>query len=193
MKAGNEVVKKRIRDNVWVLLNKYGHKGWNMDNLAKLSGVAKNTLYKIVGSKEALISSVVLSVQDEYIATVEHSTKSDNPRAAMYALVDLVPQIFGHFNFETIRELRVQYPSFSEEYRIREERMTEALIKLYQRGLDAGFVRKDIDIEFFTRLQRIVREEFIDTSNTPEEMAHNLKNALIVIMEGVIIRENPPC
>ncbi len=117
-----------------------------------------------------MISSAVLNVQDEYIAAVEHSTISENPRTAMYALVDLVPQIFGRFNFETIRELRIQYPSFSEEYRVREERMTEALIKLYQRGLDAGFVRKDIDIEFFTRLQRIVREEFIDTSDTPEEM-----------------------
>ncbi len=190
MKAGNEIVEKRISDNVWVLLNKYGHKGWNMDDLAKLSGVAKNTLYKIVGSKEALISSTILSVQDEYIAIVERSTKSENPRAAMYALVDLVPQIFGKFNFETIRELRVQYPSFSEEYKEREERMSQALIKLYERGLDAGFVRKDIDIKFFTKLQRLVREEIIDTSNTPEEMADNMRNALIIIMEGVLVREN---
>ncbi len=193
MKAGNEIVEKQIYDNVWTLLNKYGHKGWNMDDLAKMSGVAKNTLYKIVGNKESLLSKVVLSVQNEYIAVLEQTVKSDEPLRALYSIIDRVPKIFEQYDIASIRELLLQYPQLSYQYEKNEERMTEVLIKVYDSALQDGFVRNDIDIQFLTTLQKIVREQMIETSETPEEMAHNLKNALTIIIEGVLVRENMPC
>lgn len=193
MKAGNQIVEKRIYDNVWTLLNKYGHKGWNMDDLAKMSGVAKNTLYKIVGNKESLLSKVVFAVQDEYSAVLEQATKSDEPLKALYSLTERIPLIFERYDVASIRELMVQYPNLAAEYSAREERMTEALLSLYERGIKDGYVRKDIDVKFLTSLQSIVREQMIENAETPEEMAHNLKNALIIIIEGVLVREDPPC
>jgi len=193
MKAGNQIVEKRIYDNVWTLLNKYGHKGWNMDDLARMSGVAKNTLYKIVGNKESLLSKVVFAVQDEYSAVLEQATRSDEPLKALYSLTERIPLIFERYDVASIRELIVQYPNLAIEYNAREERMTQALLELYERGIKDGYVRKDIDVKFLTSLQSIVREQMIETSKTPVEMAHNLKNALIIIIEGVLVREIPPC
>lgn len=193
MKAGNQIVEKRIYDNVWTLLNKYGHKGWNMDDLARMSGVAKNTLYKIVGNKEALLAKVVFSVQDEYIAVIEQATKAEKPLQALYSLTDRIPMIFERYDVASIRELLIQYPNLAEEYNEREERMTQVLLSLYEKALEAGVVRKDIDVGFLTTLQRIVREQMIENADTPEEMAHNLKNALIIIIEGVLIRGDMPC
>tara|TARA_Y100001933_G_C18658647_1_gene421792 strand:+ start:27 stop:614 length:588 start_codon:yes stop_codon:yes gene_type:complete len=193
MKAGNQIVEKKIYDNVWILLNKYGHKGWNMDDLAKMSGVAKNTLYKIVGNKETLLAKVVSSVQDEYTAVLEQATKSDEPLQALYSLTERIPLIFERYNIASIRELLIQYPQLATDYNEREERMTTALIALYEKGLAEGFVRKDIDVRFLTTLQRIVREQMIENADSPEEMAHNLRNALIIIIEGVLVRENKPC
>jgi len=193
MKAGNQIVERQIYDNVWTLLNKYGHKGWNMDDLAKMSGVAKNTLYKIVGNKEALLAKVVFSVQDEYIAVLEQATKSDKPLSALYSMIDRIPMIFEKYDIASIRELLLQYPKLSAEYDAKEELMTEALISLYDTALQDGFVRKDIDIQFLTTLQKIVREQMIENADTPEEMAHNLRNALTIIIEGVLVRENLPC
>lgn len=193
MKTGNQVVEKQIYDNVWTLLNKYGHKGWNMDDLARMSGLAKNTLYKIVGNKEALLAKVVFSVQDEYTAVLQQATKEDKPLQALYSLTERIPLIFEKYDIASIRELLIQYPKLAAEYNEREERMTEALIALYEKGLEEGFVRKDIDVRFLSTLQRIVREQMIENAESAEEMAHNLKNALIIIIEGVLIRENKPC
>ena len=193
MKTGNQIVEKQIYDNVWTLLNKYGHKGWNMDDLARMSGVAKNTLYKIVGNKEALLAKVVFSVQDEYTAVLKQATNEDKPLQALYSLTERIPLIFEKYDIASIRELLVQYPKLAAEYNEREERMTDALIALYEKGLDEGFVRKDIDVRFLSTLQRIVREQLIENAESAEEMAHNLKNALIIIIEGVLVRENKPC
>ncbi len=33
----------------------------------------------------------------------------------------------------------------------------------------------------------------IENADSVEEMAHNLRNALIIIIEGVLVRENKPC
>ena len=47
---------KNIHDNILTvaerLLLAYGIKGWNMDSVAQEAGIAKNTLYKIIDSKE---------------------------------------------------------------------------------------------------------------------------------------------
>lgn len=190
MKTGNQVVEKQVYDNVWTLLNKYGHKGWNMDDLARMSGLAKNTLYKIVGNKEALLAKVVFSVQDEYTAVLRQATKDDKPLQALYSLTERIPLIFEKYDIASIRELLIQYPKLAAEYKEREERMTEALIALYEKGLEEGIVRKDIDVRFLSTLQRIVREQMIENAESAEEMAHNLKNALIIIIEGVLVREN---
>ncbi len=139
MKAGNQNSREKIYDNVWILLNKYGHKGWNMDDLAKMSGVAKNTLYKIVGNKETLLAKVVFSVQDEYTAVLEQATKADEPLQALYSLTERIPLIFERYNIASIRELLIQYPKLATEYNEREERMTTALIastrEVYQKDL----------------------------------------------------------
>jgi len=193
MKAGNEIVERQIYSNVWILLNKYGHKGWNMDDLARLSGVAKNTLYKIVGNKEALLSKVVFAVQDEYIAVLESATRSDEPLKALYSLTERIPKIFTNYNITSIREFLRLYPKLSAEYKCKEERMTNALLTLYERGLEHGFVRSDIDVHFLVKMQTLVREQMIETSESPEALAHNLRNALIIMTEGVIIRESDPC
>ncbi len=138
MKAEIKQSRKNIRQR-WILLNKYGHKGWNMDDLAKMSGVAKNTLYKIVGNKETLLAKVVFSVQDEYTAVLEQATKADEPLQALYSLTERIPLIFERYNIASIRELLIQYPKLATEYNEREERMTTALIastrEVYQKDL----------------------------------------------------------
>ena len=37
------------------LLQKHSVHGWNMDELSEQAGLSKNTLYKIIGSKEELM------------------------------------------------------------------------------------------------------------------------------------------
>ncbi len=153
----------------------------------------KNTLYKIVGNKEALLAKVVFSVQDEYTAVLKQATNEDKPLKALYSLTERIPLIFEKYDVASIRELLVQYPKLAAEYTKREERMSDALIALYEKGLEEGFVRKDIDVKFLSTLQRIVREQMIENADSVEEMAHNLRNALIIIIEGVLVRENKPC
>jgi len=60
MKVNNIEIEERIFKKTHDLILARGLKGRNMDTLAKECGLAKNTLYKIIGSKETLLENIVI-------------------------------------------------------------------------------------------------------------------------------------
>ena len=66
LKTNNEEVIRSVYSNTIRMVNDYGIRGWNMDDLARESGLAKNTLYKIIGNKEALIMNIVDDMWSRY-------------------------------------------------------------------------------------------------------------------------------
>jgi len=60
MKIHNEHIREKVNKCAKKLLYTHGVKGWNMTMLAAEAGLARNTLYKIIGSKEKLVETIVL-------------------------------------------------------------------------------------------------------------------------------------
>jgi AcrR family transcriptional regulator len=60
MKVDNEYTQDKVIENAKKMMLDFGLKGVNMGRLAKESGIAKATLYKIIGSKEELIAKVAV-------------------------------------------------------------------------------------------------------------------------------------
>lgn len=188
MKAGNEIFENQIYKNAWKLLGQYGLKGWNMDDLAQSSGIAKNTLYKIVGNKETLLSKIVLDLQEEYIAFIENTACSNDPIKSLYEFIEELPKILYDYNILVIQQIRIRYPRLSQTFNKNEQRITNALIVLYNNAQNCGLLRDDIDLEFFVALQQLVRDQIILQSRSPEDLASNLKKALLIIVEGMLRR-----
>ncbi|MDP8232351.1 MAG: TetR/AcrR family transcriptional regulator [Candidatus Zophobacter franzmannii] len=84
MKVDNTHTQEKVLKTAKTMMLEYGLKGVNMDKLAKESGVAKATLYKIIGSKEDLITKIA---------------------------VDFFAETFGHI-FETILNIE-NYDNYS--------------------------------------------------------------------------------
>ena len=60
MKIRDEKIQENVIRATEKLYLKQGINGWNMDTVARESGLAKNTLYKIIGSKEQLVVTIVI-------------------------------------------------------------------------------------------------------------------------------------
>ncbi|MDC7126348.1 MAG: TetR/AcrR family transcriptional regulator [Spirochaetales bacterium] len=60
MKTDNPDIIDRIYDETLNLIFSYGAKGWTMDTVCQKSGIAKDTLYRIINNKEELIKNALL-------------------------------------------------------------------------------------------------------------------------------------
>ena len=65
MKYNDQNIEAKVLQKTFELLQKYGIRGWNMDMLSLQSGLSKNTLYKIIGSKEDLMERVTMNYYQE--------------------------------------------------------------------------------------------------------------------------------
>ena len=96
MKVKDALVEQRILDQARDLLLRRGLKGWNMDDLARASGLTKPTLYKIVSKKEKLIERVIL----------------DDIRSMLASMVEITEKERDYV--EALSKILMEYPRFFE-------------------------------------------------------------------------------
>jgi AcrR family transcriptional regulator len=110
MKVCNEVIRKRIIQTTCDLLRRNGLKGWNMDILAHETGLAKNTLYKIIGSKEQLLEEVVISKMIQDLEHIDLITQEEKDyMTAVNKMIEKFIDLTKNNNF--IPRIYFEYPS----------------------------------------------------------------------------------
>jgi len=158
MKYNDINIQNRILEQVNRLIFEKGVKGWNMDQLAELSGLAKNTLYRVIGKKEEVIEKVVLQyihrVQTQLIPIIS----SDNDyMASLRKLMSLFPQLLNGFYTEHMKAIFLEYPSIEQSVFRHRDEMTDSIIAFFNRGVSEGYLREDLKAEvLFSTLQSIV-------------------------------------
>ena len=91
-KVDNKEYQQLIRDNAKLLIDKSGVKGLNMMSLAKMSGVAKQTLYTMVGNKEKLLQAILneeMTIKLQFFEDL--IVNEENPLLAFKKIVDDIP------------------------------------------------------------------------------------------------------
>jgi AcrR family transcriptional regulator len=147
MKVCNEVIRKRIIHTTCDLLRKTGLKGWNMDLLAHETGLAKNTLYKIIGSKEKLLEQVVISkmIQDlEHIDMIIQDEK--DYMTAVNKMIEKFIDLTKNNNF--IPRIYIEYPSIEMKIKSKQSEIIASIFRFIRNGMDMDLVRDDLAPEF---------------------------------------------
>ncbi|MCT4614965.1 MAG: TetR/AcrR family transcriptional regulator [Marinifilaceae bacterium] len=188
-KANNEDVKKRIKTITYDLILKHGLKGLNMIELAKQSGVAKATLYKIIGSKEDLIHNIACEIFARNIICIFEPVKThDDPVVATVNFMDNYLN-YGIASQRVLQQqIYLEYPAIESSIDEKYESEFNKIVSAYKNWQDKGLLNKDVDIEYaFEALTAI--NEFYVLSNYPEnEVIERLRSAFKCFFNGMGIK-----
>ena len=153
MKVRDSRVVNRVKKEAASLIMASGCKGWTMAALATRSGMAKDTLYRVYPSKEALIKEIVVDGILEYQEKVRQLLEDD--RYYEELLNELISEfaIFAsRLSVENIQAIILEYPAIEEEITRASNQYYDSITRFFEKGQDQGFIRPGIDIPVVIRM-----------------------------------------
>lgn len=185
-KAGRKEIESMVLETAAGLISKHGFKGWNMEGLAHACGIAKNTLYKIVGSKEELVERIIMEQTEqtaEYFRAI--ILNSGGYREAARKLLEEAPRYISNRNWIMLSDVFVEYPSIRQKVIERHHQATEAIIGYIRMGQEGGHIRDDVEPEFLRDLVRGIIGHYVRSGLEGEALSRALTKAFTCLREGV--------
>lgn len=190
MKVRDKRVEQRVFDSASRLIFQRGIRGWNMDQLASEAGIAKNTLYKIISSKEEFIKKVILNsvhqIQGQMIDIIETDIAY---LEKMERMMSFFPELLGMVSSGTLQEVFLEYPDIQEAVLQHRDEMTNRIISFIGQGIANGNLRSGLQPEFVFQMLQAVVVYFVRSSPQGDILQQNLKQAFNYLLNG--IRANP--
>lgn len=186
MKVCNEDIKGRVIHTTSEFLKKYGLKGWNMDLLAHETGLAKNTLYKIIGSKENLLEETVLSKIKEDLAQIGHiiDEEHDYLKAINRMTERFADLVKNNFNY-VIPNIFLEYPAIEKKVMSSREEIYASLYSFIDTGMERGLIRDDVTPEFIVDLIKGVVIHYFRSGLTGDRFEMAFQCAMDCLVNGL--------
>ncbi|SET55032.1 transcriptional regulator, TetR family [Lacrimispora sphenoides] len=188
MKFNDKQNEQRVLEKTAEFLSRRGIRGWNMDELAAESGLAKNTLYRIIGSKEKLIERVVL----EY-CNRGHSRMTDiidHGNDYMETLEIVAAEFPKHMNSlyaDFLLEVFLEYPNLEKVVRNHRDELTESITEFIRRGVTEGYLRKDIQPELAFELLQAIILFFVKSGLKGKELSEKIHQGFRCLIYGIVV------
>jgi AcrR family transcriptional regulator len=158
-KADNPAVRKRVWAQARTFLAERGLRGWNVDLLAEASGVAKNTLYRIIGSREQLLETLYRESAAESHRRLREIVESEESYLdRLQQICDHFTLIFRHWPVVRTGELQREYPALEELINSAEQELHNELREFLEAGRERGDLRRDITADFMLQLMLSLHE-----------------------------------
>ncbi len=153
MRVSSADIRGRVIRTTRDLLKKHGLKGWDMDLLALETGLAKNTLYKIIISKESLLEQVILSKMREDLVQIEQilNEEADYAKAVSRITQRFADLVKDNFDY-VIPGIYLEYPALEKNVRAAQKEIYASLNTFILKGMEKGVMRDDVTPEFILDL-----------------------------------------
>lgn len=186
MKVSNNEIRIRVILIARDLLRRHGLKGWSMDDLAREAGLAKNTLYKIIGSKESLLEQAILSKMMENHAHIESIIQEETDYATAVSRMterytDLVKNNFDSL----IPSIFLEYPSIEKKIILALKDIRASLVAFIVNGVEKGIVRDDMTPEFILDLIEGIVRHFYRSGLTGDRFEMSFQCAMDCLINGL--------
>jgi len=153
MKVEDKALRQKIFTTTGILISEQGVRGWNMDHLARKVGIAKNTLYKIIGSKEKLIEQLAITQIDGDILRMKQIlSRHEDYRILIDGLIGMIIGSSYRGIYKAIPQIFIEYPCQEEKIMSLAEKAKSIITKFIQDGVDRGFFRNDYPVDFVVDL-----------------------------------------
>ncbi len=190
MKFKSKAAEEKVFKSAETLMSRYGIKGWNMNDLAKESGITKRTLYKIISSKEEFIRDISfknIKVMREKILEVIKSDSGFMERIELLAVV--VPGLLKNNYIKTYSDILTEFPELEADIVRENELIFNDMKDFFQAGIDMGYLRKDISPDLIHHMVQAIILYFAKYPASGSEFHEKMKMALHCLINGIVIHE----
>ncbi|SHJ82494.1 transcriptional regulator, TetR family [Desulfatibacillum alkenivorans DSM 16219] len=192
MKVDNQHVQQKVFDSAKKLLFTRGVKGWNTDMLAREAGLAKNTLYKIIGSKEQIVEAVAMAQVREnaesaaaFLQTgIDWADKQKTLQAVRTALERFTSNM-SRFEPVVLPQIYLQYPGVEVKINALVKDLTLLAHDFFRQAKDHGFIRPEVDPEVVMDMARAMVAHYIRQGADRSEFEDRVKKAFDYVLQGI--------
>jgi AcrR family transcriptional regulator len=169
-----------------LLLNK-GIRGWNMDSVAAEAGIAKNTLYEIINSKEQLIEDVVINRLENNVEAIAGIFRDE---ADFVKACEMAARHLAHttsaYDLLTLPQVFREYPSIKEKFDSISGKLSTSIHAYLNRAKQDGVVRRDIDNDVVINCVTAVTNHFLSVKYRGSEFEENIYQAYSYLIRGIL-------
>lgn len=185
-KSNKEEIKEKVNKVALEMILKYGLKGLNMIELARECGLAKATLYKIIGSKEELINQIALKI-------FEFNTNSLlapllEISDALLACKEFLENYFN-YGVKSQRMLVIQiykeYPLIERQLDADFEKIFSRVIEVFKKWQTQKQIRSDVNIDYCIEAMMALNDYYIASDYSTEEIINRLRTGFRCILNGM--------
>ena len=187
MKVGDINIEEAIFGKTRELLEKYGVKGWNMDDLARESSMSKRTLYKIIGNKEDLILKCFSDGLKNNIDIISKFLETQKPFPELLGkFIDVITDNFEDYVLKSISTIRIEYPKI----KIEEERFftkrQELLLSFFEKGKTNGYLVNYANPETIIKIVYALVNHNISNCDNKTDFKNETTETLGLFFKGLL-------
>lgn len=148
-------MKSRILFKGTQLFFRYGVKSVTMDAIAAELGISKKTIYQHFPDKDSLVIQVLeCFIAEDLKKWDDLDAKYSNVIEKMFKSFEMLKDMLADMNPRILYEIQKYFPDAFQKFIQYKEEITIKKIQLdFSRGIEEGYFRSDIDVEFLARLR----------------------------------------
>ncbi|MBN1532437.1 MAG: TetR/AcrR family transcriptional regulator [Spirochaetes bacterium] len=187
MKIYNAVVQKNVVRMTEKLLMAHGIRGWNMDNVARDTGMAKNTLYRIIGTKEQLLERITIDrLRSRVDAIVEVFRKEKDFLKAVEIGTDQLVRGIAEDNPRMLTQVFREYPAIREKFDSIAASLSTSIHRYLNSAKRSGIIRRDVDNDVLIATVTAVINHYITLNLSARDLEERMRKALAYILTGIV-------
>lgn len=147
-------MKEKIIQKATELFINLGFKSVTMDDIASELGISKKTIYTHFNNKTALVKEVTLQVFEDISCSIDEIRGDEyNPIEELYEVKNFIMKRLKDEKASPQYQLQKYYPEIYNTLKMKHfEKMRECTVQNLQRGIDQGLYRKNLDIDFTSKI-----------------------------------------
>lgn len=147
-------MKRQILDKATEMYLTYGFKSVTMDDIANEMAISKKTIYQHFSNKTALVKAVTNHLFDTISCGIDTIIQSEtNPIEELFEIKRFVLSNLKNESSAPIFQLQKYYPKIHSQLKSKQfEKMGDCVVENIQKGIQQGLYRKDLNIEFVSRM-----------------------------------------
>ncbi|MBU2938331.1 TetR/AcrR family transcriptional regulator [Lacinutrix sp. C3R15] len=147
-------MREKIIQKSGELFLKLGFKSVTMDDIANELGMSKKTIYQHFENKTKLIETTTINIFNTICGGIDCICKtSQNPIEELYEIKMYVMQNLQNEKTSPQFQLKKYYPKIYQNLQGKQfDKMHKTVQKSLKKGVETGLFRKNIDVDFTSRL-----------------------------------------
>ncbi len=184
-------IKQTLIESATNMFMKYGFKSVSMDDIARLLGISKKTIYDHVENKKDLVGKVVdCMIKDERNAVNTIVKNSDNALQEMTTIAAYVSESLKKMKPKLTFDLKKYHPAIWKKIELQHFKFVEETIKKnLARGIKEGYYREEINPTIVSQLylntaKLIIDQDMVESNRIP--LSEIYQEFIVYHLNGIV-------